>query len=325
MPVNGKVATSRSRNGCSSTKVYPLPELSESNRQLIQSFQDSLWVEEGLSENTQKAYVSDLVLFTEWLGKGKAVELFDVQSADIEAYLAQKFRQQASSRTTARVVSSLRKFYAYWLRLGRIAKDPCGIIESPRIGRPLPTTLSETEVLALLNAPNVDEPLGLRDRAMLELLYATGLRVTELVTLRLAQFNLRQGVVRVVGKGSKDRLIPVGEEAESWLDAYLKAGRAIILGGKQCDDLFVTERGAAMTRQGFWLLIKRYAGMAGIQKSLSPHTIRHAFATHLLNHGADLRVVQMLLGHSDLSSTQIYTHIAQSRLKDLHSRCHPRG
>ena len=302
-----------------------MPEVAMEDCQLIRVFQDSLWVEEGLSENTQKAYTSDLALFAEWVSKAKNVDLLQIDSGDVEAYLALKFQRQVSSRTTARIVSSLRKFYAYWLRQGRIAKDPCVSIESPQIGRPLPTTLSESEVVALLEAPNIDEPLGIRDRTMLEVLYATGLRVTELVTLRLIQFNLRQGVVRVVGKGSKDRLVPVGEEAESWLDTYLNGARSEILGSKQSDDLFVTERGSAMTRQAFWMLIKRYAAVAGIHKSLSPHTLRHAFATHLLNHGADLRVVQMLLGHSDLSSTQIYTHIARSRLKDLHSRCHPRG
>lgn len=193
------------------------------------------------------------------------------------------------------------------------------------LGKPLPHTLTESDVENLLAAPEVGEPLGQRDRAMLELLYATGLRVTELVTLRLDQVNLRQGVVRVIGKANKDRLVPIGEEAESWLVAYTSEGRRAILGTRQSDDLFVTDRGAAMTRQAFWYVIKRYALKAGIHKHLSPHTLRHAFATHLLNHGADLRVVQTLLGHSDLSSTQIYTHVARERLKELHTRCHPRG
>jgi integrase/recombinase XerD len=299
--------------------------MAEADRQLIAEFQDGLWLEEGLSENTQKAYVSDLALFASWLVKLRSRSLIQVESGDIEAYLALKFQQRASTRTSARIISSLRKFYAFWVRHGRLDKDPCTGIESPQLGKPLPATLSEAEVLALIEAPDVNSALGLRDRAMLEMLYATGLRVTELVTLKLAQFNLRQGVVRVVGKGSKDRLVPVGEEAEQWLETYLRDARGLIMGAKLSDDLFVTERGCAMTRQAFWQLIKRYAVRAGIRKSLSPHTLRHAFATHLLNHGADLRVVQMLLGHSDLSSTQIYTHIAQSRLKDLHSRCHPRG
>lgn len=301
-------------------------EASATDRALIQSFQDSLWVEDGLSENTQKAYASDLTLFAAWLGSHRRKPLPEVDNGDIESYLALKFRQNASQRSSARLVSSLRKFYAWLLRQGKLECDPCAGLESPRPGKPLPRNLSESEVESLLAAPPVDQPLGQRDRAMLELLYATGLRVTELVTLRLDQFNPRQGVVRVIGKGSKDRLVPVGEEAESWLATYLGDARRVILGARRSsDDLFITERGAAMTRQAFWHLIKRYAVKAGIRTPLSPHTLRHAFATHLLNHGADLRVVQLLLGHSDLSSTQIYTHIAQERLKDLHARCHPRG
>ncbi len=292
---------------------------------LIRSFQDSLWIEEGLSENTQKSYASDLILFAAWIDQHRQKSLPEVEGGDIEGYLALKFRQNASHRSSARLISCLRKFYSWLLRRGKLEHDPCAGIESPQLGKPLPHTLSEGEVESLLAAPNVMDPLGQRDRAMLELLYATGLRVTELVSLRLEQVNLRQGVVRVAGKGSKDRLIPIGEEAESWLEAYLHEARHAILGARASDDLFVTERGTAMTRQAFWHLIKRHALNAGIRKHLSPHTLRHAFATHLLNHGADLRVVQMLLGHSDLSSTQIYTHIAQERLKELHSRCHPRG
>jgi integrase/recombinase XerD len=301
------------------------PSTSAGDRELIRVFQDGLWVEEGLSENTQRSYVSDLTLFAAWLCGHKQKGLLDVQGGDIEAYLALRFRQQASHRTSARLLSSLRKFYAWSLRQGRLAHDPSAGIESPYLGRPLPKTLTENEVEALLNAPEVSQPMGQRDRAMLEVLYATGLRVTELVTLRLEQVNLRQGLVRVTGKGSKDRLTPLGEEAQSWLERYLAEGRRALLRSRPSDDLFVTERGAAMTRQAFWHLIKRYACKAGIDSPLSPHTLRHAFATHLLNHGADLRVVQLLLGHSDLSSTQIYTHVAQERLKDLHARCHPRG
>jgi len=292
---------------------------------LIHDFQDSLWVEEGLSENTQKSYASDLALFADWLKAQRQKNLGEVQREDIEAYLALKFRQHASSRSSARLLSSLRKFYLWLLRLGQIDHDPCALIQSPRLGKPLPHTLTERDVENLLAAPETGEPLGQRDRAMLELLYATGLRVTELVSLRLDQLNLRLGVVRISGKGSKDRLVPLGEEAADWLESYLKEGRRVILGARQSDDLFVTDRGAAMTRQAFWYLIKRHALTAGIRKHLSPHTLRHAFATHLLNHGADLRVVQMLLGHSDLSSTQIYTHVAQERLKELHARSHPRG
>ncbi|QSA97153.1 site-specific tyrosine recombinase XerD [Methylococcus sp. EFPC2] len=295
------------------------------NQVLIRSFQDGLWIEEGLSENTQKSYASDLNLFALWLRTERSKALIEVRRDDIEAYLAHRFREQASHRTSARLLSSLRKFYANLVRLEKLDHDPCAGIESPQVGKPLPKTLSESEVEDLLNAPEPSQPLGQRDRTMLEVLYATGLRVTELVSLRLEQINLRQGLVRVTGKGSKTRLTPLGEEAQNWLEIYQHQGRPAILGGRQSDDLFVTERGGAMTRQAFWYLIKRYAIKAGISKPLSPHTLRHAFATHLLNHGADLRVVQLLLGHSDLSSTQIYTHVAQERLKDLHSRCHPRG
>ncbi|MFM8333595.1 MAG: site-specific tyrosine recombinase XerD, partial [Candidatus Methylumidiphilus sp.] len=251
--------------------------------------------------------------------------LSEVEGGDIEGYLAVKYRLNASSRTSARLLASLRKLYTWLQRRGQIEHDPLVGIQSPHIGKPLPHTLSERDVENLLAAPDVGDPLGQRDRTMLELLYATGLRVTELVSLRLDQINLRQGVIRVTGKGSKDRLVPIGEEAASWLETYLNEARRVILGNRQSDDLFVTDRGAAMTRQAFWYLIKRHALTAGISKHLSPHTLRHAFATHLLNHGADLRVVQMLLGHSDLSSTQIYTHVAQERLKELHARCHPRG
>ena len=306
-------------------KAMTKAERPEADHILIRSFLDSLWIEEGLSENTQKAYGSDLALFSGWLTASREIGLLQVTAGDIEAYLGLKYRQNASHRTSARLLSSLRKFYAHLMTQGCLDQDPCAAIESPQMGKPLPLTLTEREVELLLAAPVVDEPLGQRDRAMLELLYATGLRVTELVVLRFDQINLRQGVVRITGKGSKDRLVPVGEEAETWLETYFKDARPLILGMRQSDYLFVTDRGTAMTRQAFWHLIKRYTLKAGIAKPLSPHTLRHAFATHLLNHGADLRVVQLLLGHSDLSSTQIYTHIAQERLKDLHARCHPRG
>jgi integrase/recombinase XerD len=292
---------------------------------LIRRFTDALWIEDGLSENTQAAYGSDLTHFAEWLAGSRGKAMADAETGDIEGYFAAKFRQKASGRSVARLLSSLRKFYLFLMRDGLVAADPTALVEPPRIGRPLPKTLTESDVEALLDAPEPGELLGCRDRAMLEVLYATGLRVSELVGLRLDQVNLRQGVVRVVGKGSKDRLIPLGEEAEEWIDRYFKTARPFILKGRHSDDLFVTDRGAGMTRQAFWYIIKRYAARAGIHKPLSPHTLRHAFATHLLNHGADLRVVQMLLGHSDLSSTQIYTHVAQERLKDLHARCHPRG
>ncbi|MGH9576427.1 MAG: site-specific tyrosine recombinase XerD, partial [Terriglobales bacterium] len=231
----------------------------------------------------------------------------------------------ASARTLARRLSSLRQLYGYLVREGLIKEDPCATIEGPRVGRVLPRTLSEAEVELLLQGPNIESPAGLRDRSMLELLYATGLRVTELVRLERAQINLRQGVVRVTGKGGKDRLVPIGEEGVGWLQRYLDEGRGTLLKRALSDFLFVTARGGPMTRQAFWYLIKRYARQAGIYKPLSPHTLRHAFATHLVNHGADLRVVQLLLGHSDITTTQIYTHVARARLKELHARHHPRG
>lgn len=307
-------------------KVTPTIEAAgiEAHEALIRRFIDALLIEEGLSDNTQKAYRSDLTHFSTWLAmSGKT--LSNAHSCEIEGYLAEKYRRRAAERSIARLLSSLRKFYLFLVREGYIALDPTVNIDGPHLGRPLPKTLTEADVEALLAAPDPDDILGCRDRAMLEVLYATGLRVTELVSLRLGQVNLRQGVVRVVGKGSKDRLVPLGEEAEDWIERYARTARPAILKARQSDTLFVTDRGAGMTRQAFWYLIKRHAFQAGIHKPLSPHTLRHAFATHLLNHGADLRVVQMLLGHADLSSTQIYTHVARERLKDLHARCHPRG
>jgi integrase/recombinase XerD len=229
------------------------------------------------------------------------------------------------ARSTARLLSTVRRFYQYLVRENRLVEDPSSLLESPKLGKPLPKTLSESQVETLLNAPDIDDPLGLRDRAMLELIYATGLRVSELVTLDLTGLSLQQGIVRVIGKGSKERLVPMGEEALSWITTYLKNARGILLGAHVSDKVFVTRRGGGMTRQTFWHIIKRYAERAGIRVTLSPHVLRHAFATHLLNHGADLRVVQMLLGHSDLSTTQIYTHIARERLKELHAQHHPRG
>ncbi|QJD28758.1 site-specific tyrosine recombinase XerD [Methylococcus geothermalis] len=300
-------------------------EVREADRLMIQRFVESLWVEEGLSRNTLKAYGSDLSLFAAWLAKNRRSTLDALTGEDIESYLGWRHRQKGTGRTSARVLSCIRHFCAYRLRRGEIASDPCALIDAPKLGRSLPSTLTETDVEALLAAPDADTPLGFRDRAMLEMLYATGLRVTELVGLSFGQISLRQGVVRVSGKGDKDRLVPVGEEALDWLERYLNKVRPGILKGRQSDFLFVTDRGGPMTRQAFWYLIKRYALQAGISKPLSPHTLRHAFATHLLNHGADLRVVQMLLGHSDLSTTQIYTHVAQERLKELHTRFHPRG
>ena len=292
---------------------------------LIEQFLDAIWMERGLSENTLAAYRNDLSGFARWLTTQQHVELLNVERDQVQAYLAHRISARASPRSTARLLSTLRRFYAWLRRENRISEDPTALIEAPKLGRPLPKTLTESEVEALLAAPNVETLLGLRDRTMLEVLYASGLRVSELVNLSATQVNLQQGVIRVTGKGNKERLVPLGDEAVSWLERYLREARNSLLNGHPCDALFVTQRREAMTRQAFWYMIKRHAHKAGINKDLSPHTLRHAFATHLLNHGADLRVVQMLLGHSDLSTTQIYTHVARARLKDLHARHHPRG
>ncbi len=290
----------------------------------IAHFRDSLWLEHGLSENTRKAYCCDLSYFSEWLAtQGRGLK--SVSLSDIEGYLAYRYRRKVGLRSNARCISSLKKFYAHAVDRRWVDQDPTECLLAPHPGRPLPAMLSERDVVRLLAAPSIEGKLGFRDRTMLEILYATGLRVTELVLLSLDQLNLRQGVLRVTGKGSKERLIPFGEEARDWIERYLEGARREILGLRQSEFVFVTERGGPMTRQSFWHIVKRYAQLAGIRGELSPHTLRHAFATHLINHGADLRVVQMLLGHSDLSSTQIYTHVAQERLKELHSRCHPRG
>jgi integrase/recombinase XerD len=289
---------------------------------LIDQFLDAVWVEQGLSENTLSAYGSDLRIFAKWL---KDKPLLEVDGRQLSDFLESRHKEGIGSRSTARILSSLRRFYGYYIRENSIQVDPTALIESPHIGQPLPKSLSETDVELLLAAPEVTNALGFRDRTMLEMLYATGLRVSELVNLKFEQVSFRQGVVRIIGKGNKERLVPVGEEAMSWLENYITQARKTILGVRQCDYLFVTSRAENMTRQAFWHIIKRHAKKAGIDKALSPHTLRHAFATHLLNHGADLRVVQLLLGHSDLSTTQIYTHIARERLKELHSKYHPRG
>ncbi|MBI2799404.1 MAG: site-specific tyrosine recombinase XerD [Gammaproteobacteria bacterium] len=288
----------------------------------VTRFLDNLWSEHGLSDNTLAAYRSDLRALERFLAQ-RGVGLLQTGEADLYSYLAATSQQ--STRTAARRLSSARRFFRYLLRERQIQIDPTLRVAGPRAGRALPKSLSERDVEALLAAPNPDTPFGLRDRAMLELLYATGLRVSELVGIRLNQLNLAQGIVRVVGKGNKERLVPIGDEALDWLERFNKQGRAAILGSKLIDVLFPTPRGSGMTRQAFWHLIKRYALRAGIDVPLSPHTLRHAFATHLLNHGADLRVVQMLLGHSDISTTQIYTHVARERLKQLHADHHPRG
>lgn len=297
----------------------------EQDEQVIEHFLDAIWMEQGLSQHTLNAYQTDLKSLAKWSAAGHAGSLLKLEKSDLQSYLAYRLDKGIKARSTARMLSTIRRFYQYQTRENRLLADPSALLESPKLGRPLPKTMSEREVEALLDTPDLNDPLGLRDRAMLELIYATGLRVSELVGLEVHGINLQQGVVRVIGKGSKERLVPMGEEASSWIANYLKNARADLLGNAVSNTLFVTRRGGGMTRQTFWYMIKRYASQAGISTTLSPHVLRHAFATHLLNHGADLRVVQMLLGHSDLSTTQIYTHIAKERLKDLHAQHHPRG
>lgn len=297
----------------------------ERDQIVIERFADALWVERGLSRNTLSAYQSDLRKLAIWLVHDRDRVLIEAERVDLLDFLALLAQQGVKPRSSARMLSCLRQFYRHLLREGLIEADPCARIDAPKLGRPLPKSLSEREVEALLAAPDVNDPRGHRDRTMLEVLYASGLRVTELVTLSTGDVNLTQGVVRVMGKGSKERLVPLGEEASAWLAEFARGPRRELLGSRVCEQLFPTQRGCCMTRQAFWLLIKRYALLAGVTTSLSPHTLRHAFATHLINHGADLRVVQMLLGHSDLSTTQIYTHVARERLKRLHATHHPRG
>jgi len=299
-------------------------ELPEDPKQVIDRFLDAIWMERGLSENTLGAYRADLLALNTRL-TGKGVDLVSASKSDILDYISWRVEGGAKPRSTARQLSSFRRFFRYLLREGVISDDPTAQIAMPKIGRALPQSLTEEEVDALLGAPNVSESLGHRDRAMLELLYATGVRVSELINLKMSQVNLNQGVLRIVGKGDRERLIPLGDEAQDWLKEFMDGPRVEILLERQSEYLFPTRRGDRMTRQAFWHIIKRYAKKAGVSKKLSPHTVRHAFATHLLNNGADLRVVQLLLGHSDVSTTQIYTHVARERLKDLHARHHPRG
>ena len=291
---------------------------------VIERFLDAIWMERGLSENTLGAYRADLIALKRRLDT-REVDLVGAGRADILDYIAWRVEAGAKPRSTARQLSSFRRFFRYLVREGVIGDDPTAQIAMPKIGRALPQSLTEEEVESLLGAPNVSEPLGHRDRTMLEVLYATGVRVSELINLKLSQINLNQGVLRIIGKGDRERLIPLGDEAQEWLKEFIDGPRVEILLERQTEYLFPTRRGDRMTRQAFWHIIKRYAKKAGIEKHLSPHTVRHAFATHLLNNGADLRVVQLLLGHSDLSTTQIYTHVARERMKDLHSRHHPRG
>jgi integrase/recombinase XerD len=290
---------------------------------LIDRFVDAIWLEDGLASNTLAAYRRDLSGLASWLGRrGKA--LVAVDEPDLALYFAEQHRSTRAT-TANRRLAVLRRFFRWAVRDGLLAQDPTLLLKGAKRPPRFPKALSETQVEDLLAAPDSETPLGLRDRAMLELLYATGLRVSELVGLTLVELSLQEGLVRVLGKGSKERIVPLGEEARRWLDRYLARGRPAILAGRVADALFVTQRAAAMSRQMFWVLIKRYAVRAGITTPLSPHGLRHAFATHLLNHGADLRVVQLLLGHADISTTQIYTHVARARLKSLHAAHHPRG
>ena len=298
--------------------------LDPTEQQRIEAFTDALWMESGLSVHTLNAYASDLSRFSAWLSL-QASDLQACQRTQVLAFLANRVQQGMKPRSTARLLSSLRRYYQYALREGQIQADPTADIESPKLGRPLPKMLSEQDVEHLLAAPQLDTDVGLRDKAMLEVLYATGLRVSELVGMTVDQCNTRQGVVRITGKGGKERLVPLGEFALEWLGKYMLQARPSLLDNRVATALFVTRRGKGMTRQAFWYRIKHYARLSGQVNDLSPHSLRHAFATHLINHGADLRVVQMLLGHSDLSTTQIYTHVARERMKSLHSQHHPRG
>jgi integrase/recombinase XerD len=300
------------------------PAISQADTQLIDRFADTLWMERGLSDNTLSSYRSDLRQAAAWLA-GEHSSLVSARRTDLLAYLASLVDQQVKPRTSARRLSSLRQFYQTAVREGWLDSDPSALIEAPKLGRPLPKSLSEQDVEALLDAPDVDTAEGQRDRSMLELLYATGLRVSELVGLSADQIHLNQGLVRVIGKGGKERLVPMGDEAVEWLRRFAGGARRELLGERQCNAFFPTRRGSGMTRQAFWYRIKKHAQQAGIRAELSPHTLRHAFATHLVNHGADLRVVQLLLGHSSLSTTQIYTHVARERLKSLHEQHHPRA
>ncbi|WP_443112949.1 site-specific tyrosine recombinase XerD [Herbaspirillum seropedicae] len=305
-------------------RTTPKIEAPAVSREAIDEFCDSLWLEDGLSKNTLEAYRRDMTLYAHWLYQERAKALYETQAEDLNAYFAARHDQTKPSSSNRRL-AVLKRFFQLALRQHHVAADPCLKLRSARQPQRFPKTLSEGQVEALLAAPDVSTPLGLRDRAMIELMYASGLRVSELVLLKSIEVGMNEGVLRVTGKGSKTRLVPFGEEAGSWLMRYLGQARAQILQGQVDDALFVTARGGPMTRQMFWTLIKKYALQAGVTARLSPHTLRHAFATHLLNHGADLRVVQLLLGHADISTTQIYTHVARERLKQLHAAHHPRG
>ncbi len=319
----GRHASKRNLTDTAYQSVICLAPLAE--EALIKKFLDSLWLERGLSDNTLKSYRQDLKTFSAWLDSHQKT-ILSVRREDILSYLSARMERGLKARSTARCLSCLRALYRYLLREQQLTEDPTLRVASPKLGRPLPHVLTESDVEKLLTTPDLSSLVGMRDRAMLELLYACGLRVSELTGLRLNEINLRQGVVRILGKGGKERLIPMGEEAIDWLQRYLRETRPELLKNNLAQDaVFPSTRGVAMTRQTFWHRLRKHARTAGIVTRISPHTLRHAFATHLLNHGADLRVVQLLLGHSDLSTTQIYTHIAQHRMKTLHQMHHPRG
>jgi len=307
--------------GAKTVGLKPDPQASAT----IDAFCDQLWLRDGLARTSLAAYRQDLVGWAAWLAsRRKALDAAD--RADVEAWLADQYRAKARATSIARRLSALRRFYRLELERGAVREDPTARVRAPKKPRRLPKNLAERDVEALLDAPDVDKPLGLRDRAMLETIYATGLRVSELVGLKLGAVSLKDGVVRVLGKGSKERLVPLGEEAIGWIERYLAGARPSLVAGAKVDHVFVTARKGPLTRQAFWHLVKRYGAVAGIAAdALSPHVLRHAFATHLLNHGADLRVVQLLLGHADITTTTIYTHVARERLKRLHSQHHPRG
>lgn len=298
--------------------------MNNENQALVNEFLDNIWLESGVSQNTLSAYRTDLKLFVDFLEK-RSKSLLKVSRSNLQDYLAYRVEQGLKARSTARFLSCARRLYRWLLSLKRISKDPTLNIDSPKSGKPLPSSLSEEDVEKLLNASDTRTILGLRDRAMLEVLYATGLRVTELISLELTSVNFNQGAVRVIGKGDKERLVPLGESAAEWLQQYMDDARESLTLGNITDVIFLSQQGQKMTRQTFWHRIKKMAFDAGVKAKISPHTLRHAFATHLLNHGADLRVVQMLLGHSDVATTTIYTHIANARLEALYKDHHPRA
>ncbi|MDU7463775.1 MAG: site-specific tyrosine recombinase XerD [Haemophilus haemolyticus] len=295
------------------------------NLALIDLFLNEYWIEKGLSENTVQSYRLDLTALCDWLDKND-LSLETLDAVDLQGFLGERLEKGYKATSTARMLSAIRKLFQYLYREKYRVDDPSAVLSSPKLPSRLPKYLTEQQVSDLLNTPDVDVPLELRDKAMLELLYATGLRVTELVSLTIENMSVQQGVVRVIGKGNKERIVPMGEEAAYWVRQFMLYGRPVLLNGQSCDVVFPSQRAQQMTRQTFWHRVKHYAILADIDAdALSPHVLRHAFATHLVNHGADLRVVQMLLGHTDLSTTQIYTHVAKERLKRLHERFHPRG